>query len=232
MSQGSAKAGHFKLSDAPFSAVASLSSGCFVATSVRGAIGSAVARALPISGFCMSLVGVALGETVDVVGIGAQVSVESGLYVFMRPPATSHFLSPLASDNRHATHYHCRIAAHRRGRLYAFRDAGQESGCGAATHDRRERSRSSSITLYWGRDFVQCLVRFFADRAYRRGRVRGGFFAVIRSNFSDGHTLRGLEEHGAQDDAAGTRTHHVAHPEPLQGRSFTYVPFHHPFFYS
>ena len=105
MSQGAAKAGHFKLSDAPFSAVASLSSGCFVATSVRGAIGSAVARALPISGFCMFLVISALGETVDVYGIGAQVRVKSGLYVLMRPPATSDFLSPLlASDNRHATH--------------------------------------------------------------------------------------------------------------------------------
>ena len=82
MSQGAAKAGHFKISNAPFLAVASLSSGCFVATSVRGAIGSAVARALPVSGFCVAVLGSAL--IVDVVGIGAQVSVK--LVYFDRPP--------------------------------------------------------------------------------------------------------------------------------------------------
>ena len=68
--QGPAKAGHIKLSKAPFAAVASLSSGCFVATSLRGALGSAVMRALAIGGLSMALVSLALAETVSVSWIG------------------------------------------------------------------------------------------------------------------------------------------------------------------
>ena len=71
LSQGPAKASRFKLSDAPISAVASLSSGCFIATSIRAAFISAVVRALPIAGLSMYLLVLALGEAVHVVGTGA-----------------------------------------------------------------------------------------------------------------------------------------------------------------
>ena len=78
-SQGPAKAGHFKLFKAPLSAVASLTSGCFIATSLRGAFGSAVMRALCIAGESMLVMEYALAENIDVNGTGVLVK-------FQHPP--------------------------------------------------------------------------------------------------------------------------------------------------